>query len=290
MKELTNGIGVDKEEFDKHLMDESQVDPVEMLIEDHNHVKGNFESFEQSSDEGKEALLKDTLLSLVIHTKLEEEFIYPLMKKVDEDLIGEAEEEHHVVDFVITELKSMTTQDEKLDAKFKVLGELVKHHIKEEESEMFPKLRQQGIDFEDLAQKMIAKKRELKDKYNDLKTIEPVKSDALKPAKKSEAKKTTAKKSAPKKPGTKKAAAKKTTAKKTTAKTSPKKSGTKKTAVKKATAKKASPKKLGTKKTAVKKATAKKSSPKKAGAKKTAAKKPATRKASAKKSPAKKAK
>lgn len=183
MNKAKNERAVDKTEFDKHLMDESKVDPVQMLIEDHNHVKGNFESFEQASDEGKEALLKDTLLALVVHTKLEEELVYPVVKKDDDVMIGEAEEEHHVADFLITELKSMTVKDKKLDSKFKVLGELVKHHAMEEEEELFPKLRKLDIDFEELAHKMIARKRELKEKYNDLKKIEPVKTDAFKKSK-----------------------------------------------------------------------------------------------------------
>ncbi len=259
MKEL-HEKSVDKKEFDKHLMDEAKVDPIQMLIEDHNHVKGNFESFEQSSDEGKEALLKDTLLALVVHTKLEEQLIYPLMKKVEEDLIDEAEEEHHVVDFVITELKSMTAEDAKLDAKFKVLGELVKHHIREEEGEMFPKLKKQDIDFEALAQEMIARKRELKEQFNELKKIEPVKTSAFKQTKTRSL--------------TKKSAAKKTVAKKPTAK----EAAVKKTATKKPTAKKAA-----VKKTATKKPTAKRATVKKAVAKKSTAKKP-TSKTSAKKS------
>lgn len=258
MKEL-HEKEVDKEEFDKHLMDESEVDPVQMLIEDHNHVKGNFESFEQSSDEGKEALLKDTLLALVVHTKLEEEFIYPMMKKVDKDLIGEAEEEHHVADFLITELKSLTVGDEKLDSKFKVLGEIVKHHIKEEEEELFPKLRKLDVNFEELASNMIERKRELKDKYNDLETIEPVKTDAFKNSTSSRSKKESPKKSSagksrakasPKKVSAKKSpgnSAKKSTAKKSTARAVSRKADAKKSttraATKKSTAKKTTTKK-----------------------------------------------
>lgn len=293
MKELQNEMGVDKKEFDKHLMDESKVDPIQMLIEDHNHVKGNFESFEQSSDEGKEALLKDTLLALVVHTKLEEELIYPLMKKVEEDLIGEAEEEHHVVDFVITELKSMTAEDEKLDAKFKLLGELVKHHIKEEEGEMFPRLKKQEIDFEELARKMIARKRELKDEFNDLKKIEPVKSDAFKQTKPSSrspksgtTKKTAAKKSAVKKSGkattsgAKTSTAKKSTAKKKTTGKSTAKKSTGSASSKKSTAKESTGR-SGLKKSTTKKATGK-SSPRKSTAKKS------TGSAGSKKSTAKK--
>lgn len=288
MKELRSEMEVDKEEFDKHLMDQSKVDPIQMLIEDHNHVKGNFESFEQSSDEGKEALLKDTLLALVVHTKLEEELIYPLMKKVDEDLIGEAEEEHHVVDFVITELKSMTAEDEKLDAKFKVLGELVKHHIKEEEGEMLPQLKKQEIDFEKLAQKMIARKRELKDEFNNLKKIEPVKSDAFKQTKSSSrspksgaTKKTAAKKSAVKKSGkgttagAKKGTARKSTAKKKTTGKSTAKKSTVRSSSAKSTAKKA------TGKSSTRKSTAKKSTGS-AGSQKSTAKK-STGKTTAKK-------
>lgn len=182
-------------------------DPLEMLKMDHDHVKENFEKFESASGEGeKYSIFVDTVLSLVVHTKLEEELVYPLLEESDdeedEDMKLEAEEEHRVVDFVITEMKGMDESDEKFDAKFKVLSELVKHHIKEEEEEMFPSLRELDIDFDELKEKMLDLKMELQETYSDLDAVEPLESPAMqkatkkKPAAKSKAKTTAAKKTA----------------------------------------------------------------------------------------------
>lgn len=209
-------------------------DPLEMLKMDHDHVKENFEKFESASGEGeKYSIFVDTVLSLVVHTKLEEELVYPLLEESDdeedEDLKLEAEEEHRVVDFVITEMKGMDESDEKFDAKFKVLSELVKHHIKEEEEEMFPSLRELDIDFDELKEKMLDLKMELQETYSDLDAVEPLQSPAMqkatkkKPAAKSKAKTTAAKKTA--KPKQKGRAATKTKAKAGAKKTSSKASG-----------------------------------------------------------------
>ena len=209
-------------------------DPLEMLKMDHRHVKENFEKFENASGEGeKYSIFVDTVLSLVVHTKLEEELVYPLLEESDdeedEDIKLEAEEEHRVVDFVITEMKGMDESDEKFDAKFKVLSELVKHHIKEEEEEMFPALRELDIDFDELKEKMVDLKMELQETYSDLDAVEPLQSPAMqkttkrKPASKSKAKTTAAKKTA--KPKQKGRAATKTKAKAGAKKTSSKASG-----------------------------------------------------------------
>lgn len=228
-------------------------DPLEMLKMDHDHVKENFEKFESASGEGeKYSIFVDTVLSLVVHTKLEEELVYPLLEESDdeedEDLKLEAEEEHRVVDFVITEMKGMDESDEKFDAKFKVLSELVKHHIKEEEEEMFPSLRELDIDFDELKEKMLDLKMELQETYSDLDAVEPLQSPAMqkatkkKPAAKSKAKTTAAKKTAkPKQKGraatkTKAKAGAKKTSSKTNSKTSSK---TRASSTKKSTAKKA---------------------------------------------------
>ncbi|MBX9692162.1 MAG: hypothetical protein K2Z81_07245 [Cyanobacteria bacterium] len=111
-----------KKQAKLHLLD-VRIPAVDMLLKDHEHVKANFQLFKQASDEDKESIAKDTLLSLVIHTKLEEESIYPIMRSVEEKLTGEAFEEHHVVDFVITELKDMSPSEKGFDSKFIVLAD-----------------------------------------------------------------------------------------------------------------------------------------------------------------------
>ena len=161
---------------------ESPGDPFAMLIEDHNKVKKNFEIFQDEQKKDKFSIVEETILALTVHTKLEEE--------------------HRVVDFVITELKELDAQDEKFKAKFKVLTELVKHHIKEEEGEMFPELRELDLDFDELARKMRERKAELEEEYSDLDSVEPLQSTVTKGHRTSSARKRPTRKSVSARKGT----------------------------------------------------------------------------------------
>jgi hemerythrin-like domain-containing protein len=79
---------------------------------------------------------------LKMHTQIEEEIFYPAVRELGiskaEEMVDEAFEEHHVVDLVLAELPSVDPEDERYEAKITVLSELVKHHVEEEEGEMFP--------------------------------------------------------------------------------------------------------------------------------------------------------
>jgi hemerythrin-like domain-containing protein len=74
-------------------------------------------------------------------------------------MMNEAVEEHHLVHVLIKELKKLKPKDEVFQAKFTVLGELVKHHIDEEEGEMLPKAQESDIDWEKL-ETAVMKRRE----------------------------------------------------------------------------------------------------------------------------------
>src|SRR5262245_14704471 len=116
---------------------------IEMLREDHRKVKKLFEEFEHTEEEqSKEQIVEHTLRELEVHAALEEEIFYPAAEEQigEKDSIDEAREEHHVVKLLIGELKKMRADDDRYDAKYTVLAESVKHHIEEEESELFPKL------------------------------------------------------------------------------------------------------------------------------------------------------
>ncbi len=139
---------------------------IEMLKEDHEKVKDLFEQFE--STEGSEAaeIAATTIMELEIHAELEEKLIYPAIREeIDEDdTMNEAVEEHHLVHVLIKELKKLKPADEIFQAKFKVLGELVKHHIEEEEGEMLPKAEKSGIDWEKLETTVMKRKEALLNK------------------------------------------------------------------------------------------------------------------------------
>jgi hypothetical protein len=94
---------------------------------------------------------------------IEEEIFYPAVRKhVGKDVMNEADEEHHVARVLIAELDASGRQNDHRDAKFTVLAESVRHHIKEEENEMLPKAKELKIDFEALGQTILDRKEELK--------------------------------------------------------------------------------------------------------------------------------
>jgi hemerythrin superfamily protein len=137
----------------------------ELLHEDHLKVKDLFFQFtETESSDVKEQLVRQILTELFIHATVEEEIVYPAVEEEAddaEDLIDEAETEHHVVKVLMAELSKMTSQDDQFEAKVTVLCELVSHHIREEEKEMFQKLRESDADLEELAEQVQQRKQSL---------------------------------------------------------------------------------------------------------------------------------
>ena len=98
-------------------------------------------------------------MELKIHATIEEEIFYPTVRaKVGADLMNEADEEHHVARVLIAELDNGRRSDEHRQAKFTVLAESVRHHIREEEGEVLPKAKNLKIDFEKLGRQMLQQK------------------------------------------------------------------------------------------------------------------------------------
>jgi lysyl-tRNA synthetase class II len=120
-------------------------DAVELLKQDHEKVKGLFRKFSETGDgaiKTRQRIADQIFEELAIHTRVEEEIFYPAVRKATDEegieLLDEAEEEHHVVDLIIAELKQMDPSHDHYAAKMTVLCENVEHHIKEEEEEMLP--------------------------------------------------------------------------------------------------------------------------------------------------------
>lgn len=137
---------------------------IDMLREDHRKVTGLFQEFEQAEDaKAKQRIVETALAELEVHAALEEGLIYPAIRPEidDDDLMDEALEKHHVVHGLIRELKKMKPSDGRYTAKFTVLAESVRHHIKEEESEMFPKAEGCEIDWEALCSQVLKRKERL---------------------------------------------------------------------------------------------------------------------------------
>lgn len=138
-------------------------DAIDLLKRDHNTVKELFDQFEKA--EGRAArrkIVTQAVQELKLHAAIEEDIFYPTVRKqVGGEIMNEADEEHHVAKVLIAELDEMDGKEDHYDAKFMVLAESVRHHIKEEEGEMLPKARDLKIDFEKLGEQMMRRKQQL---------------------------------------------------------------------------------------------------------------------------------
>lgn len=142
-------------------------DAVRLLMKDHAEVKKMFKEFEKlaskSDTNGKVAVANKICMELIIHTQVEEEVFYPAARAAidDEDMMNEAKVEHDSAKDLIAQIQSMDPEDAMYDAKVIVLGEYIEHHVKEEEKEMFPKVKKAKCDLEELGEKMAARKKDL---------------------------------------------------------------------------------------------------------------------------------
>jgi hemerythrin superfamily protein len=149
----------------------AEQDAISLLKADHKKVKGLLEELEKTTERGakkRQKLLGQIEKELMVHTNIEETIFYPAFrdaveKREDREMYFEALEEHHVVKLVLPELKSTDPTSEPFAAKAKVLKELVTHHAKEEERDMFPEARKvlDKDELQDLGTRMQAKKKEL---------------------------------------------------------------------------------------------------------------------------------
>ena len=143
---------------DARTIDARAAQVLDPLREDHEKVKQLFEEFESATGtEQKQRIVEHSIQALEEHSYVEEKVLYPAFESALEQkqLIDEALEEHHVVHLLIAELKKMTAGDDRFDAKFTVLAESVKHHIEEEEGEIFPQVEEADLDWASIAKKAV---------------------------------------------------------------------------------------------------------------------------------------
>lgn len=145
----------------------TEQDAVELLKADHKKVKELFDDFDEAEETSeKQSIAEEAMKELRVHAIVEEEIFYPAVRKAlgkeEEDQMNEAEEEHRVAKTIIEELAREDAEEPHFAAKFTVLAENIRHHIKEEESEMFKEAKKaKGLDLETLGEKMLARKEEL---------------------------------------------------------------------------------------------------------------------------------
>lgn len=140
------------------------LDATRLLKADHKHVSDLFEQFESSrSTSKKQALVLEICQELTVHAQIEEEIFYPAVQKVlkDKTLVPEARVEHETLKYLIAKISETAPGSEEYDASVIVLSEYVKHHVKEEQNEVFPKVKESKLDLVELGTQLAARKEEL---------------------------------------------------------------------------------------------------------------------------------
>lgn len=145
-------------------------DAIAMLKADHQRVHALCAQFERASgdDERKRRLAERICQELEVHAQLEEDLFYPAVRAAigDADLMDEAQVEHESAKGLIRQIRAMSPGDALFDARVKVLGEYVDHHVKEEEGGMFPKAKKAGVDLADLARRMGERRAALESEHS----------------------------------------------------------------------------------------------------------------------------
>jgi hemerythrin superfamily protein len=142
------------------------MDAITLLKQDHQEVSALFEKFESEQDE-KGEIAAEICKLLTVHAQIEEEIFYPAAREAldsdeeGEELLDEAEVEHASAKELIAQIEDADEGDHLFDAKVKVLGEYIKHHVQEEEHELFPKVKKAKLDLEVLGKQLKARKTEL---------------------------------------------------------------------------------------------------------------------------------
>lgn len=140
------------------------IDALQLLKQDHREVEELFSEFESAKDgRTRSSVARRIAQALTVHAQIEEELFYPAVRQElqEHSLINEAKVEHESVKRLIADLEDMKPSDELYKAKMTVLREYVKHHVKEEERELFPMVKKSELDLMGLGEELMARKTEL---------------------------------------------------------------------------------------------------------------------------------
>jgi hemerythrin superfamily protein len=139
-------------------------DATTLLRADHKVVADLFREYRRTkAKEDKRALISRICRELNVHAQVEEEIFYPAVKEAlhDDQYIPEAQVEHASLKNLIAQVEDGEPGDETFEAKVKVLSEYVKHHVNEEQTEIFPRARSSDLDMKELGSRLMERKAQL---------------------------------------------------------------------------------------------------------------------------------
>jgi len=148
-----------------HKSSDAPRDAIALLKQDHRTVEALFAEFEDADDTEQSDLATRICQLLTVHTQIEEELLYPAAKEAfgeeDDELVYEAEIEHGSAKDLIAKIEALSSDDPTFKPLVTVLAEYVKHHVKEEEKELFPSLKDTELDLKQMGSQLAERKFEL---------------------------------------------------------------------------------------------------------------------------------
>jgi hemerythrin superfamily protein len=152
-----------------HVASHDSPDILQLLTAEHREVKAMLQHYlrlAEAGGKGDERMLlaSQICVALTLHTQVEEEILYPAARAAllhDGELVDEAYVEHASAKSLVSQVKTMTSDQPLFDARVKVLGEYVDHHVREEENELFPRVRKAALDLQDMGARMAERRKQL---------------------------------------------------------------------------------------------------------------------------------
>jgi hemerythrin superfamily protein len=152
-----------------HAASHGTPDILQLLTAEHREVKAMFQHYHRLAEAGGKGdermlLASQICVALTLHTQVEEEILYPAARAAllhDGELVDEAYVEHASAKSLVSQVKTMTSDQPLFDARVKVLGEYVDHHVREEENELFPRVRKAALDLQDMGARMAERRKQL---------------------------------------------------------------------------------------------------------------------------------
>ena len=152
-----------------HAASHDTPDILQLLTAEHREVKAMFQHYHRLAEAGGKGdermlLASQICVALTLHTQVEEEILYPAARAAllhDGELVDEAYVEHASAKSLVSQVKTMTSDQPLFDARVKVLGEYVDHHVREEENELFPRVRKAALDLQDMGARMAERRKQL---------------------------------------------------------------------------------------------------------------------------------
>jgi len=153
-------------------------DAVSILETDHRLVESLFAEFESADRNGKLEKAREICRELDLHARAEELVFYPRVKRMRDlrDVINEGIVEHEAVKRLVAEIGRLQPGDEFFEPKMRALKEFVKHHVREEESEVFPKLVESDLDLKALGDEILQAKQRLQQRARPAPVARPTQS------------------------------------------------------------------------------------------------------------------